>query len=112
MGRHEQAQEQSPCLQQFSFSFTSTTCAFQTDLASQKSVSPSPPLFSSDMQTGYQPPRQLLCLLGEVLRGSDEAGAEVNRAEVLGSQLITFDYIWVICLKRNSTGENSELVNM
>lgn len=45
-----------PYLQQFSFHCA--TCAFQTNLAAQKSVSQLSPLFSNDMQSGYRPPSQ------------------------------------------------------
>lgn len=65
--------------------FHCATCAFQTGPASQKTVSPSPPPFSNDMQTMSQAPRQLLPVRRGGGQGSDEARAEINRGESRGA---------------------------
>lgn len=84
MGRHEQGQEQSPCLQQFSFSFTAPLALFRLT-SRHKRVSlrrlhyfPVICKLGTNLRGNY-------CLLGEVLWGSDEARAEMNRGESWGA---------------------------
>lgn len=61
--------------------FHCATCAFQTGPASQKTVSPSPPPFSNDMQTMSQAPRQLL----PVRRGGVKAQTRQELKSIEGS---------------------------
>lgn len=55
-------------------SFHGSTCAFQTNLGTQKSVSQLSPLVPNDMQTGCQPTSQMQLIRGVVEAENEQRG--------------------------------------